>query len=101
MSQQDYKLKSAATVGVGSRVKVKTISPRHSHLATCGFTLSREGAIQMARNLLVVATDPTTDGDIVITAHRSAMSLTINNYYHYQKSQVIRDTVKDDLIFNP
>jgi len=80
--RNDWDLCSAAGIEVNSGIPVKTISPKRSTYETIGFVLSRESAIEVARNILIVSSDTKTTGDIPFTVHRSSKKLTINTYRH-------------------
>ena len=74
--------KSAATARVKSNVIVKKISQGEKSV---GILMSREAAIQLARNLLVLACSDDIQGDIVVTGHPSQGRLTVLGYKEWQR----------------
>ncbi len=80
--------KSAATIRVKSNVRVKKISPESA--PSVGMTLSRDSALEMARNLMILVSSVEIRGDIVITGHPRQGVITILGYKAYQHGKRIR-----------
>jgi hypothetical protein len=82
---------SAATARVKSNVMVQKISPADAR--SVGILLAREEAIELARNLLVLATSEDTLGDIVITGHPLQGRVTVLGYKTWRRNADARDQV--------
>lgn len=86
MSRADYKQKSAAKVKVSSIVRASAIYPKGSDRhKTVGMTFPRGEAINVARNILMLATDTKTTGDINLTGYRDTLVVGITSYKRYSR----------------
>jgi hypothetical protein len=63
--------KSAATVKAKSNILAEKIYPKHGS-TTIGFQISKEEALRLARNLIMLALDPDVDGYITVTGHKTS-----------------------------
>ena len=75
--------KSAASARVESSVSVKMISPTTAR--SVGMLMSKEEAIRLARNLLVLGTSEDIQGDVVFTGHPDQKRVTVLGYKVWQR----------------
>jgi hypothetical protein len=80
--------KSAASARVKSSITAQKISPEGAN--SVGILLSREEAILLARNLLVLACSEEIQGDIVITGHPDQGRVTVLGYKTWQRNASAR-----------
>lgn len=69
--------KSAASVKAASNVSVEKIYPIKSSFSTTGFQLSKEEAMKLSRNLMMLALDEDVKGYITVTAHKEQNRVTV------------------------
>src|SRR5713101_9723393 len=88
--------KSAASIRVKSIVRVQKISPAKAK--SVGILISKKEAIELARNLLVLACSDEIQGDIVITGHPSQGLVTLLGYKNWRRDAESRDLASEQLI---
>lgn len=88
--------KSAASVRVKSIVRVRRISP--STAKSVGILISKKEAIELARNLLVLASSDEIQGDIVVTGYPGKELVTILGYKNWRRDVESRDLDAEQLI---
>jgi hypothetical protein len=88
--------KSAASIRVKSIVRVQKVSPAKAKSA--GILISKKGAIELARNLLVLACCDEIQGDIVVTGHPEKRLVTILGYKNWRRDAESRDLTSEQLI---
>ncbi len=88
--------KSAASIRVKSLVRVQKISPAKAK--SVGILLSKKEAIELARNLLVLASSDEIQGDIVITGHPGQGLMTVLGYKKWRRDAESRDLESEQLI---
>lgn len=88
--------KSAVSVRVKSTVKVRHISP--VMVSSVGILLSKKEALELARNLLVLASSDEIQGDIVITGHTKENYVTILGYKSWRRAASSRDIEAEQLL---
>jgi hypothetical protein len=88
--------KSAASVRVKSLVRVQKISPAKAK--SVGILISKKEAIELARNLLVLACSDEIQGDIVITGHPSQRLVTVLGYKKWRRADGSRNLASEQLI---
>jgi hypothetical protein len=88
--------KSAASIRVKSIVRVRMISPAKAK--SVGILISKKEAIELARNLLVLASSDDIQGDIVVTGHPQKGLVTILGYKNWRRDAESRDLDAEQLI---
>ena len=88
--------KSAASIRVKSLVRVRKISPARAK--SVGILISKKEAIELARNLLVLACSDEIQGDIVVTGHPGQVLLTVLGYKNWRRDAGSRDLASEQLI---
>jgi hypothetical protein len=88
--------KSAASTRVKSIVRVQKISPEKAK--SVGILISKKEAIELARNLLVLACSDEIQGDIVITGHPEKRLVTVLGYKNWRRDAESRDLASEQLI---
>jgi hypothetical protein len=88
--------KSAASIRVKSTVSVQTVSP--SDAKSVGILLSKRQALELARNLLVLASSDDIQGDIVVTGHPEKGLLTVLGYKTWRRAATNRDLASEQLL---
>src|SRR4051794_28907455 len=88
--------KSAASVRVKSIVRVRKISPEKAK--SVGILISKKEAIELARNLLVLACSDDIQGDIVVTGHPGKGLLTVLGYKNWRRGAESRNLASEQLI---
>lgn len=88
--------KSAASIRVKSIVRVRMISPAKAK--SVGILISKKEAIELARNLLVLASSDEIQGDIVITGHPEKGLMTLPGYKQWRRDAESRDLASEQLI---
>ncbi len=88
--------KSAASIRVKSIVRVQKISPAKAK--SVGILVSKKEAIELARNLLVLASSDEIQGDIVVTGHPEKGLVTILGYKNWRRDAESRDLSAEQLI---
>jgi hypothetical protein len=88
--------KSAASTRVKSLVRVQKISPAKAK--SVGILISKREAIELARNLLVLACSDEIRGDIVITGHPGQGLLTVLGYKNWRRDADSRNLASEQLI---
>jgi len=88
--------KSAASIRVKSNVRVLKISPAKAK--SVGILISKKEAIELARNLLVLASSDEIQGDIVVTGHPEKGLVTILGYKNWRRDAESRDLAAEQLI---
>ena len=88
--------KSAASIRVKSNVRVRKISPAKAK--SVGILISKKEAIELARNLLVLASSDEIQGDIVVTGHPEKGLVTILGYKNWRRDAESRDLAAEQLI---
>ncbi len=88
--------KSAASTRVKSLVRVRKISPATAK--SVGILISKKEAIELARNLLVLACSEEIQGDIVITGHPEQGLVTVLGYKNWRRDAESRDLASEQLI---
>ena len=82
---------SAANASVKSNVKVQKILWGEKSV---GITLSKEEAVQFARNLLVLATSEDIQGDTVVAGHPKQRAVSLLGYKTWRRNAKARDQPK-------
>lgn len=88
--------KSAASIRVKSIVRVQKVSPEKAK--SVGVLVSKKEAIELARNLLVLACSDDIQGDIVITGHPGQGLVTVLGYKNWRRGADSRDLDSEQLI---
>jgi hypothetical protein len=88
--------KSAASIRVKSIVRVRKISPATAK--SVGILISKKEAIELARNLLVLASSDEIQGDVVVTGHPGKGLVTILGYKNWRRGAQSRDLAAEQLI---
>lgn len=88
--------KSAASIRVKSIVRVQKISPAKAK--SVGILISKKEAIELARNLLVLACSDEIQGDTVITGHPGQGLVTVQGYKNWRRDAESRDLASEQLI---
>ena len=88
--------KSAASIRVKLIVRVWKISPANAK--SVGVLISEKEAIELARNLLVLASSDEIQGDIVITGHPGKGLVSVLGYKKWRRSAENRDLASEQLI---
>jgi hypothetical protein len=88
--------KSDASIRVKSIVRVRKISPATAK--SVGILISKKEAIELARNLLVLASSDDIQGDIVVTGHPGKGLVTILGYKNWRRDAESRDLDAEQLI---
>jgi hypothetical protein len=91
--------KSAASIRVKSLVRVRKISPERAK--SVGILISKKEAVELARNLLVLACSDEIQGDIVITGHPGQGLVTVLGYKNWRRDAESRDLASEQLIRPP
>jgi len=79
----NYTTKTAATCPVKSNVPVKRIYPLNPHEATVNLVMGKTEAMNLARNIMIVALDDSYCGDIVIAGHKKSHTVKALRYRGY------------------
>jgi hypothetical protein len=87
---------SAASIRLKSLVRVRKISPARAK--SVGILISKKEAIELARNLLVLACSDAIQGDIVITGHPGQGLVTVLGYKNWRRDAENRDLGAEQLI---
>src|SRR3712207_3300411 len=88
--------KSAASIEVKSYVRAQKVSPAKAK--SVGIYISKKEAIQLARNLLVLACSDEIQGDIVITGYPKEERVTVLGYKEWRRDAKNRDLASEQLI---
>lgn len=88
--------KLAASIRVKSTVYVQTVSPAEAK--SVGILLSKKQALELARNLIVLATSGDIQGDIVVTGHPRKSLLTVLGYKTWRRGAANRDLAAEQLL---
>jgi hypothetical protein len=88
--------KSAASIRVKSLVRVQKISPAKGK--SVGIHISKKEAIELARNLLVLACSDEIQGDVVITGYQSQGLVTLLGYKKWRRDADSRNLASEQLI---
>lgn len=88
--------KSAASIRVKSIVRVQKVSPEKAK--SVGMLVSKKEAIELARNLLVLACADEIQGDILITGHPEQGLVTVLGYKNWRRNADSRDLDSEQLI---
>jgi hypothetical protein len=88
--------KSAASIRVKSIIRVQMISPETAK--SVGILISKKEAIELARNLLVLACSDDIQGDIVVTGHPGKGLVTVLGYKKWRRAAKKRDLASEQLI---
>ena len=88
--------KSAASIRVKSTVAVQMVSPAEAK--SVGILLSKKQALELARNLLVLASSDDIQGDIVVTGHPRKGLLTVLGYKSWRRGATRRDMASEQLL---
>ena len=90
MKNKKFESVSASSVKIQPSAKVKVISPKSSPHKTMGMVLDRAEVLKIGRNLIMVASDTDTEGDVVMTVHRNAKRLSVFAYKGYVRKAALK-----------
>ena len=88
--------KSAASIRVKSFVRAQKVSPAKAK--SVGISISKKEAIQLARNLLILAISDELQGDIVITGYPEDGRVTVLGYKTWRRAAGSRNLASEQLI---